>query len=59
MPDNSTAPTRKITAATLGGAVTGVVFGVAEWLGAPDPPTLLVAGITTLAAFAAGYVTSD
>lgn len=52
-------PTRKVTAAGLGGAVAAVVVGVAVWLGAPDPPVGLEAGIATVAAFTAGWFTNE
>lgn len=52
-------PTRKVTAAGLGGAVAAVVVGVAVWLGAPDPPVGLEAAIATVAAFGAGWFTNE
>lgn len=52
-------PTRKITAVGIGGAIAAVIVGIAVWAGAPQPPAGLEAGIATVAAFAAGYLTSE
>jgi hypothetical protein len=56
---NDAAPTPKVTASLIGGAIVNVVFGLADWLGASDPPALLVGGLTLLASFAAGYLKRD
>lgn len=52
----NTTPTRKVTAAAIGGSVASVIVGVAVWLGAPQPPAGLEAAIGTLAAVAAAYL---
>lgn len=59
MPEPSATPTRKITAVGLGGALVTALIGTATWLGMSEPPATLTAALTTLAVFAAGYVTSD
>ncbi len=54
-----TKPTRKVTAATLGGALSAVIVGVAVWAGAPQPPAGLEAAFATAIAAVTGYFTSD
>lgn len=56
---NDATPTPKVTASLLGGAFVNVVFGLADWLGASDPPALLVGGLAVLAGFLAGYFKKD
>lgn len=53
------APTPKVTATVLGGAGVNVLFGLADWLGASDPPALLVGGLTVIGGFVAGYFTKE
>lgn len=53
----SAAPTRKITAVALGGAVATIVLAVVGiWA---DAPAMLAAAITTVCTFAAGYLVKD
>lgn len=48
-------PTRKITAAGLGGATATVIVLGAVWLGAPEPPPGFEGALATVCAFAAGW----
>lgn len=52
-------PTAKVTAATLAGAVTTVfVWGLKQY-GNIDLPGEVAAALTTILAFAAGWITSE
>lgn len=57
--DETNSPTRKVTAAAIGGSVASVIISVAVWLGASQPPAGLEAAIGTLAAVVVAYFTSD
>lgn len=52
-------PTAKVTAATLAGAITTVlVWGLKEFVGVQLPGEV-AAALTTIMAFAAGWITSE
>jgi predicted anti-sigma-YlaC factor YlaD len=53
-------PSRKVTAAAVGGAAATVLILGAQWLfSAPDAPAGLEGALATLFAFGAGYLTRE
>jgi hypothetical protein len=55
----SAVPTRKITAAGLGGAVTIILVWIVHTLANVDVPPEVASSFTTLVAFALGYWVPD
>lgn len=57
--ENSSTPTRKVTAGGIGAATATVLVGLAIWLGAPDPPVGFEGGLATVVGFIAAYFTNE
>lgn len=57
--DNGNTPTRKITAAGIGGAITIIVVWIANTLASVAIPPEVASAFTTLITFGTGYLVKD